>query len=283
MSASSRRFAFVFYATNPTYGKAALVCLAALRELGTPEDVDYVLLYTSLPTELLGQLSRAGIRTRQVEPLPKVRHRYFRDCLIKLKAFHLIEYERVLYLDVDALPLARLDHLFHEPLEASLAMPPAYWVTSKKIRTSCFMLIKPSEELWRRLRAHFPTAQKQGIADMDIVNLEFGEEIQALPATYACLDSEWIRLNGPFYFNPPDIARSEIKLVHFTHLGKPWFYRPAWMRHLLAQPHPQLAEVWSRWWRLSDQVSHGKPILAAWKRTLLFLTRFYRHRIGPGR
>ncbi len=275
---SRNSFAFAFYATDDTYGKAALVVMAALKELGTPEDIDFVLLHRGLSKPLLDRMSGRGLLTREAAPVPRTSNPYYRDCLLKLRVFQLVEYERLLYLDVDALPLARLDHLFHRPLEEAVAMPVAYWLESD-LMTSCLMLIKPSPELWERVSTYLNTAAGEDRFDMDILNLEFEGEALRLPEVYVCLDSEWTRRQGPFHFGPPASAMPGLKLLHFSHLGKPWFYRPSWIRHLLPEAHPQLEQVWAQWWRLSDQVFEGRPILAGWKMLLRFLHRFYLYRI----
>ena len=48
-------------------------------------------------------------------------------------------------------------------------------------------------------------------------------------------------------------------LVHFSHLGKPWFWRPEDAYRLLPTVHPIFHELWADWWDLRDELLGDVP------------------------
>ena len=118
------RLAYIFYATDYDYALSALVAINRLKELGAGPGIDFVLLHLALPKALLSKIGEFGIETREVGPLRFVHGRYFRDSLVKLRLFECVEYDRVVFMDADTLPLKNIDHLFEIPLEGEIAAPP---------------------------------------------------------------------------------------------------------------------------------------------------------------
>src|SRR5690606_1081975 len=115
---------------------------------------------------------------------------YFRHSLIKLRALQLVQYERIIFLDSDALPCAPLNELFTAASTAPVAAPRAYWIARPKFTTALFA-DQPSLLLWNRLARHFKHAAERQLYDMDIFNLKFGREVHRLPDEYTCINSEW--------------------------------------------------------------------------------------------
>ena len=60
-----------------------------------------------------------------------------------------------------------------------IAAPRAYWL-QKPFVTSLLLVVKPSLRLWNRVKQHFGNALEKQFYDMDIINLEFKDEIYVL-------------------------------------------------------------------------------------------------------
>ena len=104
--------AFVFYSTSARYAAAALVFVHLLRGLGIRGDADVLLLHFPLPPAMLDKARRMGIITRPVTGFRGVPDDHYRHCYVKLRALALREYERILFVDADAIPLKSLDPIF---------------------------------------------------------------------------------------------------------------------------------------------------------------------------
>lgn len=246
-------FAYVFYATNDTYAAAATIAATALRRTGAGRDIAFLFLHHGVSPAMVARARQANFTTRYVEPLRFTRGKYYRDCLTKLRIFQLVEHERVVFIDADSLPLQNLDHLFTAPFTQAIAAPRAYWLRQPEA-TSLLLVVSPSMKQWNRVQRHFASAFEKRLYDMSIINLEFKDEIHFLPDEYGCLNSEWSSAKGPFHFGDPERARRLAKLVHFSHLGKPWFWRPEDAYRLLPAAHPLFHELWAQWWELRHEI-----------------------------
>ncbi|KXT00840.1 hypothetical protein AC578_983 [Pseudocercospora eumusae] len=172
--------------------------------------------------------------------------------ITKLRAFDLVEYDRVLHLDSDVTLFQHMDELFTLP-KTPIAMPRAYWSEGKPNEwplTSVLMLIEPNPfELnnfvdilmsWK-LQPGFQAGRN---FDMDLLNHRFGASAMVLPhRPYALLSAEFRNhdhsaylgtINGPRERYPSkydwdaDRILKEAKLVHFSDwpLPKPWVMWP---------------------------------------------------------
>ncbi|PIA96313.1 Glucose N-acetyltransferase 1 [Cercospora beticola] len=172
--------------------------------------------------------------------------------ITKLRAFDLVEYDRVLHIDSDSTLLQNLDELFLLP-STPVAMPRAYWSEGRPNHwqlTSLLMLIEPNPfELknfidilmsWK-LKPGFQTGRNY---DMDLLNHRFGGSAMVLPhRPYAMLSAEFRNHDHSAYLgtiNAPrdsypskygwdaDRAYQEAKLIHFSDwpLPKPWVMWP---------------------------------------------------------
>ena len=254
------RFAYTFYATNDAYAAAAIIAATALRRTGAGRDIAFLFLHHGVSPDMVARARRANFITRDVEPLRFTRGKYYRDCLTKLRIFQLVEYERVVFIDADSLPLQNLDHLFTSPFTQAIAAPRTYWLP-QPVATSLLLVVNPSMEQWERVRRHFASAFEKRLYDMEIINLEFKDEIHFLADEYGCLNSEWCSATGPFHFGDAERARRLAKLVHFSHLGKPWFWRPEDAYRLLPTAHPLFHELWAHWWELRREILGDVPIV----------------------
>ncbi|MGA7872175.1 MAG: glycosyltransferase [Candidatus Binatus sp.] len=254
------RFAYVFYATDDAYAAGAIIAATALRRTGAGRDIGFVFIYHGVSPAMVTRARHANFILREVEPLRFTRGKYYRDCLTKLRIFQLVEYERVVFIDSDSLPLQNLDHLFTLPFAQTIAAPRAYWTRQFKA-TSLLLVVTPSMGNWDRVQRHFASAFEKRLYDMNIINLEFDDEIHFLADEYGCLNSEWCSATGPFYFGDAERARRMAMLVHFSHLGKPWFWRPEDAYRLLPTAHPIFHDLWADWWDLRDEILGDVPIV----------------------
>ena len=134
-----------------------------------------------------------------------------------------------------------------------IAAPSAYWLP-QPYWTSALFLARPSRAIWRRVRPHIASAGRTGVYDMDILNREFASEIDTLPRDAFCLNSEWEQHGGPSNFADPQAALEQVSVVHFTALGKPWFYSTAEAKIRRQRAHPEFFELWDRWRQAHDIV-----------------------------
>ena len=210
-AAAGRRCAYAFYATDDAYAVAALVFAQRLRELGVRADAELVVLHHSVSRRLVKAMGALGLEARRVAPI-KGRRGYFRDSLTKLRVFELTGYDRLVFADVDAIPLRPLDPLFDLPLSGPLAAPNAYW-HPQPWWTSALMVIEPSAAIPSRLAAPVETARRDRFYDMDIVNHGFSGEIDTLADETFCLNSEWEDSDRPGHFPDPDEGRATVSPV----------------------------------------------------------------------
>lgn len=247
------RFAYTFYATNDAYAIAILVVVKQLKELGVRNDVDFLVFHLSISKYILAKMDEMGIIIKKVEPLRYTYGKYYRDCLIKLKVFQLIQYDRIVFLDADSIPLKNIDELFTLPFKEHIAAPKAHFLQTPFV-TTLLLVVKPSLELWNRVEKHFESAFEKRYYDMDIINLEFKDELYLVPDEYACLNSEWANKDTKFYFGEPDKSYKKIRIVHFSDLGKPWFYHPKKVRRLRPNAHPVYYDLWEKWWAIRSEI-----------------------------
>lgn len=245
--------AYVFYATDERHAVAIMVFVRLLRGLGLREDADIVALHLPLSARMVDRMRKLGIVTRLVAPIPILQVWYYRHCLVKLRAFALSGYERVLYLDADAIPLRSLDEILSMPMKGRIAAPRAYWLR-QPFWTSALMLLRPSRRLWSRAKRHFGTARQTGAFDMDIVNREFASEIESLSPAVFCLDSEWEDVDRPSIFGDMTEASSRVSVVHFSAMGKPWSHSVAEAKALRPRAHPFFFELRDRWRATRDML-----------------------------
>lgn len=257
-TAKNRR-AYVFYATNDTYAVAVLVFVRLLQRIGVRADTDLVVLHLPLSRSLVAKMQAIGIVTRLVSELRYVHGWHYRDCLVKLRVFELNDYDRVVYIDADAIPLKSLDYLFTLSFTEPVAAPIAYWLP-QPFWGSHLLVVKPSAELWKRVRRHFASASAKRYYDMDIVNVEFAGGIHTLPAEVVCLNSEWEDVNQSSFFDDPDKAYAKVSVVHFSALGKPWSYSPEKVRRLRPNAHPVFYHLWETWWQTREEIFRESPL-----------------------
>ncbi len=256
--------ACAFYATNDAYAVAVLVAARRLKQLGIADAVDLVVLHTNVSPYLVNLMREAGllpILSRSPRPAAG---RTFRDSLLKLRVFQMVQYERVVFMDADALPWSNLESLFALNFHEPVALPVAYWL-NQPYGTTALMVAQPSVENWHHILSWIDASTSAGRriqGDMDVVNLAFDGCIHYLPGDFLCLNGDWNDRQFMPIYGDPDAAVSRLHVVHFTDLGKPWFYRPATVRRRRSQARPFYYESWDCWWKLRDEILRSAPPFA---------------------
>ena len=207
--ASKDGFAYVFYATEDTYACSVLVNIHRLQnELNTTLAI-HVLTTPVVSTRFREAMSATGAIVHVLEPppLPKTAESYYKDSLLKLRAFEMHQLvpglTRVLAFDADQLIMRNLDHLFSDLPIVDLASPRAYWL-GKDVVASTFMLISLSDRLWETVRQEMDRnlLNVEVKYDMDLVNDVLGDTVMMLSGEYVCLNSHWEDWNLPTWYYP---------------------------------------------------------------------------------
>jgi len=165
----------------------------------------------------------------------------------------------------------------------SLAAPRAYWIDPGLLKpdcgsatwtpddgpevglqqkfTSALMVVKPSKLLWDRLQAkYWPGGQANftNMFDMDLLNIEFKDEVMLLPGSQILrLTSDWGpegRLGNRHIPGNEEALDEEIfssmYVVHFTWPDKVWSMSTEALEKSNPTAHPFAKRIWERWWEV---------------------------------
>ena len=226
--------AFVTLATNSDYVIGAAALIRSLRRTGTTADL--VVMYTDLPGDDLARLSALGARLVQVDLLPtsdafNALHGRDRlhgaapftkgekppfhtplDNFAKLRLWQL-DYERVVFIDADAIVLQNIDRLFDYP-EFSAA-PNVYESLGDFHRlNSGVFTARPGAATFDAMLAHLDRpGQFWRRTDQTFLESYF-PNWHGLPVFDNMLQYVWMNL--------PDLWRwQDIRILHFQY-EKPW-------------------------------------------------------------
>ncbi|RDW13373.1 glycosyltransferase [Paracoccus thiocyanatus] len=242
--------AFVTLATNPDYAVGAGALLRSLRRTGTTADL--VLLYTDLPQDLVEGLRALGARPVRVDLLPTsagFNERHARDRLhgaapftkgekppfhtpldnfAKLRLWQL-DYDRVVFIDADALVLRNIDRLFDYP-EFSAA-PNVYESLADFHRlNSGVFTARPSQATFRAMLERLDRpGQFWRRTDQTFLESYF-PNWHGLPVFDNMLQYVWMNL--------PQLWRwQDIRVLHYQ-------YEKPWQDHAKVEQLRPLVDLW---------------------------------------
>ena len=242
--------AFVTLATNSDYVIGAAALIRSLRRTGTTADL--VVMYTDLPGDDLARLSALGARLVQVDLLPtsdafNALHGRDRlhgaapftkgekppfhtplDNFAKLRLWQL-DYERVVFIDADAIVLQNIDRLFDYP-EFSAA-PNVYESLGDFHRlNSGVFTARPGAATFDAMLAHLDRpGQFWRRTDQTFLESYF-PNWHGLPVFDNMLQYVWMNL--------PDLWRwQDIRILHFQ-------YEKPWQIHAKVDDLNVLIELW---------------------------------------
>ncbi len=132
------KYAYVNYVTDSNYLCNTLLQFTKLRDAGSEADL-VALITTSLlkkanENESLGLLLQKikgvsdRVKVQEIEPVVQPNdHTPWSKSLTKLAIFNLTDYERIIYMDNDAMIHDKMDELFFLPSYVKFAAPISYW------------------------------------------------------------------------------------------------------------------------------------------------------------
>jgi hypothetical protein len=236
------RYAYAFHATSEPHLAAVMVNARRLQQWAPASmDIDYVAIVPSAARFELPPLLK-GLLYSQLPGPPG----YYRESMAKLLIFKMVQYERVVYLDADALVLRSL-HQFFELPSAPLASALAYW-ENENCFTGALLVAKPDEAMYGDMMRRVPDIVRQGRTEMDLLNRFFEHRlgrhsktfprVLMLPGTTLVLSSHFYDRKhayrpdmsfGASMFSDLDALAADAAIIHFSGDAKPWQRsRPYW-------------------------------------------------------
>ncbi|KAI8145353.1 nucleotide-diphospho-sugar transferase [Fennellomyces sp. T-0311] len=237
----------VLTSTN-SYVKGAITLAHALRRLKTHYPL--VVLYTSAVSPGAQQLLKdAGCIMKEIDPIhPPGKASYFAERFVetwtKLAVWNQDEYERVVLLDADMLPLQNMDELMtfplpdHDYVAASHACTcnpqkikayPSDWIPANCAHTSStacknnyfnsgLIVLEPSQRKFRDIVARLygiPDLSIYPFPDQDFLNDVFARKWIPLPYIYNSLKTLSYAHSATFNIR-------HVKNIHYILTPKPW-------------------------------------------------------------
>ena len=233
---NTHKYAYYFYAATSQYLCGAKVLKAQVIALDGVK-ADFVLSIAPNMESEKSRLEADGWRVLPVCNLPGPNGMYSAT-LHKIRAFHLLQYDRVIYMDTDMSIVRSVHHVFEMP-HTPLIGAWSYWDDRPTI-TGPFWAASPSMTLWYKLWENFHKRQNENPNDMSVINAVFGHAIPnlcvdrwgngirifpqtlMLPYYYMILDSDF-EFNEP-YENITEVCQM-LRTVHFTKFGKPFSFQ----------------------------------------------------------
>ena len=221
--------AYISLITNESYLKGVLTLAESVKKTKTNIPF-YVLVPEDISEAVLEKLSRNCIEyikfdnssTEQVET-----NHYWKDTIAKLTAFNLTQFDKIVFLDADAILFRNIDHLFDKPHLSAVAAGKELhpdWVNMN----SGIMVIEPDATCYKDLVSLVPHAHKECIeknlpfGDQDVISKYYpdwykNEELH-LPSEYNVL----LGYGGILEKSNAIRGFSDVYFYHFTGKQKPW-------------------------------------------------------------
>ncbi|QSZ30667.1 hypothetical protein DSL72_000225 [Monilinia vaccinii-corymbosi] len=242
------KFAYVQSVTSPEHLCSALMLWSRMEKIGSlaqrlmlypshwsSEESDATL--PSKPPSRIARLLKQAqtdyyVKLQPVDVLNRdhAAHAIWADSFLKLIAFNLTQYDRVLHLDSDALYIQNMDEVFLLP-SAPVAMPYTYFgPPTNWAYSSHLLLLHPSTNLFQQVESAVLHASPDE-QDMDILHTIFAPRILAMPSRpYHLLSAEFRRRShGEYLGNSHEVWDPEkmlhgAKYMHFSDwpIPKPW-------------------------------------------------------------
>eukprot|EP00386_Alphamonas_edax_P012741 GDKI01039604.1.p1 GENE.GDKI01039604.1~~GDKI01039604.1.p1 ORF type:complete len:500 (-),score=141.73 GDKI01039604.1:66-1481(-) len=267
---TQKKFAYVFYATNDQYACNALVMAGSLRDQHVHPAIKIVVLHTDgVSQNMQRRFEKNGLEAIHVDMLRGATSGVtWIDSYAKLRVFNLPQYDRIIYLDSDALVAHNLDHFFLLP-DHFLYAPRAYWI-AQPFMNSQMLIVQYNKDVWDEINKELSASMADQAkyagemnfnGDMDLINHLYKDTAGLLPGVYETLNGDWswdhfAKGDTKFDFTTLDQLASKTFVVHFSEsptrgYGKPWS-----SGRQVANPtatHPFFREVFDRWWAYSDR------------------------------
>ena len=262
MSAVPPRYACTTLVTTPEYVIGALVLGHSIRQSGWPHQI------VSFVTPDISAADQDRLRliwdeVTEVQPIDNPNRSQewgldsFETVYTKLRLWQRTEYQKLVYIDADAVVLSNLDELLDRPRFAA-----APCTTAPDQFNSGVMVLEPSRATFDDMMARRAELHSYDGSDQGFLNSYFSEWFEGppehrLPLIYnvprilAYYRPAWMRLEG------------KIKVLHYYGPRKPWNNKIGWrskaLRWLItrttsmviAEPTPATI-----WWNLHREVEN---------------------------
>ncbi|KAJ3366167.1 Glycogenin-1 [Allomyces javanicus] len=250
-SAAQRR-ALVTVLTSDNYVEGALVLATSLRAVDTKFPL--VVLHTNHVTDAShDRLVAAFDHVHHVDPIcvddPRLAllngRSELRSSFTKLRAWTLVQYDRVVLLDADTLVLRNIDDLLDRAQLS--AAPDAGW---PDMFNSGVMVIEPNLTTFHALRTELRTHGSLDGGDQGLLNQFFGAAWRANPALHLPFTDNVTPSQNYMCIPALRAFGDSIRIVHFIGRVKPWHCRTGPNGHMVA-PGPvseDLRLLVQRWW-----------------------------------
>jgi lipopolysaccharide biosynthesis glycosyltransferase len=262
------------YATTLTHGDAYAPGVEALgrslQATGTREPM--ILMVTAdVPGAAKARLAKQGWTLREIEPVknptPAKQQLFprFDKVFTKLRAWELVEFDKVVLLDADMVVLKNIDELFERP---ELAAAPDFLLPDRF--NSGTMVLAPSRhKVIRMMRALADSPTYDG-GDQGFLNTFFGDWYtghgeRRLPAWYNLPNFIYQFMRG--HASLRDEVEREAKILHYM-VQKPWQSASTvtgaseiWWNAYLGV-HPELDSEWRRRLHAIEDRSFDRAIAA---------------------
>lgn len=248
---NSKKFAYVWWTSISEYTWSALVAIKSLKSTNPSEQIDFVLIHTIALSDKQKQLLDAfDVKCISFENTVTVQNSYYKYANNKLYIFKLTQYDKLLFMDSDSMPLQNLDHMFMFP-DMPVVAPCPYWEPKQQPKfVSWLMLVMPNENSFKKLLKRASDMPSQ--ADMETFNDVFKKEMILLPSYYGLLNSEWENDGNIAFHNHDKDIYTKAPIVHYTIKGKPWQHAKDFFKGKLWDIEADLLH--NRWWDLRESL-----------------------------
>lgn len=208
--------------TSDSYVKGALVLCHRLREYGVKYPIVAIYSEDGISPENLSKLQKSFdelhpfklIDNPDPSNLSLMSRPDLFSTLTKIAIWSLTEYEQVIYLDADTLPLRSTDELFS--LDVPFAAAPELGFPD--CFNSGFMVVRPSSTVYNALLKMAEEGRTFDGGDQGLLNLYFETDFHRLSFLYN------IECSAVYHLYMPALKRLKDKwsVIHFIGQKKPW-------------------------------------------------------------
>ncbi|KAI8813182.1 nucleotide-diphospho-sugar transferase [Cladochytrium replicatum] len=266
-----RRLAYGFYVTNDQYACTALTAARSIVESGgrsDPEIIDFAAMVVRalVSDKFVDKLKNFGMKIIEVELIENQAkgpfHENWKHSMTKILIFNQTQYERIIYMDSDAVVVRDLDWMFDLPPYFTY-FPRAYWLNQPFVNGQ-FYIIQPNNRLAKDLFDFFyrNEAENKVFYDMDVANEVLQSTASFLPGTLVLLNTELIRGGNQRIDSLRLTVNEAVELVHVWHFsegpkggyGKPWHVEGIDQVKTKPEYHPDFLEVFRKWYKYRDEL-----------------------------
>ncbi|RHZ28454.1 hypothetical protein DYB31_010238 [Aphanomyces astaci] len=252
------RVAYMLYATDARTVCNAVIMVHNIRHLGTPLSIPIVtLVSSSLPPQYTLYLQEAGAVVVPVEPwqqpLVHISDEYAMS-LTKLRIFEQRGYDKVVYLDSDAVIQRNLDHLFHLG-DAILWAPHAYYIGEQYAFGTTLLVVTPSDDAFAKLQHALETPPRPNYYDMDVLNDLWRLSCGYLPSHYVVLTPS-LNEDLVWAFKDKQERINKTYVHHYSRgsdLAKPWHVSKSMLETRNPAFHPLFYDLFYLYWAHEDK------------------------------